>query len=57
MKLYELKRNTYFYLLDGDGSETFLLDHIDGMYSVCYTNTNEVVHFSASTPVMEVYKC
>jgi hypothetical protein len=55
MKLYELKRNTYFHLLDGDGSETFLLDHIDGMYSVCYTNTNEVVHFSASTPVMEVF--
>jgi hypothetical protein len=63
MKLYELKRNTYFYLLDGDGNETFLLDHIDGAYSVCYPSFSEngkrylvdsVVHFSASTPVMEV---
>lgn len=39
MKLYELKRNTKFMIVD-DG-EVFLLDHIDGMYSVCYKEGDE----------------
>jgi hypothetical protein len=64
MKLWELKRDTYFVIeqdpiYDGinnkgiRSTEIFLLDHIDGAFSVCYTMKKELVHLSASTPVRE----
>ena len=50
MKLYELKRNTKF-TLDG---ETYMLDHIDGMYSYCLDAKGNVVHIAAWTEVEEL---
>lgn len=65
MKLYELKRNTFFTIEDESCvGEVFFFSHLDGAYSVCYPVfygdgkryvANDVVHFSASTPV-EVYE-
>ena len=53
MKLYELKRFSYFTIEDGDNGsqERFRLDKIDGAYSVCYTEDEEMIHLSANTPV------
>jgi len=50
MKLYELKRNTKF-TLDG---KTYMLDHIDGMYSLCLDKAGNVVHIAAWTEVEEL---
>ena len=50
MKLYELKRNTKF-ILDG---ETYMFDHIDGMYSCCLGDKGNVVHIAAWTEVDEL---
>lgn len=52
MKLYELKRNTKF-TLDG---RTYMLDHIDGMYSLCLDEAENVVHIAAWTEVEELQK-
>lgn len=55
MKLYELKRNTEFTLVESANPIHYRLDHIDGMYSVCYrVSDEEMIHLSASTPVEEV---
>jgi hypothetical protein len=65
-KLYELHRNTYFRLV-GDtkvppgGAEstlgdTYLLKHIDGMYSYCLDAEDNVVHLAAWSEVEEVKK-
>jgi len=49
MKLYELPRISFFKVV---GDETmYLFDHIDGMYSVCYTLENELFHLAAHTEV------
>ena len=51
MKLYEMTKQTKFKI--SGYKETFLFDHIDGAYSVCYTLPDkEVVHLSASTEVV-----
>ncbi len=34
-----------------DVKETFIFDHVDGMYSYCINNKNEIVHLSAFTEV------
>ena len=53
MKLYELEKDRRF-TLDGDNSGTvFLLDHIDGAYSVCYIGS-AIVHISAFAEIEEV---
>jgi len=59
MKLYDLPRNTYFKcdngsLLNHPNNPVFLLDHIDGMYSVCYDKDSNVYHFAAWTEVTPV---
>jgi len=60
MKLYELKNGDTFIINEGTLLETtqpteYILDHIDGMYSLCYPrNGGMPVHWSASTPVFKV---
>lgn len=59
MRLYQLERYSEFTVDDGEilhtGKEpVYTLDHLDGAYSVCYTEDHKVIHFSASTPVKEV---
>jgi len=54
MKLYDLKRRSYFKLNNHDEGETFFFDHIDGMYSFCTDKDNNVVHFRAWEEVTEV---
>jgi len=54
MKLYELKRNTYFTLSGVEGCRIFLFDHLDGMYSVCFNEDMQVVHISAYADVIIV---
>ena len=56
MKLYELPRGTKFKLvLDGVvGDEVYLLDHIDGMYSLCYNKDEGICHIAAYAPVEKV---
>jgi len=63
LKLYELPRATYFKMAPPNQSKLLTLeeldwyslvyyfDHIDGMYSVCYTDNNEMFHLGASTEV------
>ena len=50
MKLYELEKDKRFTLVDDSSGTVFLLDHIDGAYSVCYIG-NVIVHISASAEV------
>lgn len=54
MKLYELLQKSHFKLTDPE--EIFFLDHIDGMYSLCYNDKGEVVHFAAWTEVIPIDK-
>ena len=51
MKLYELKRNSYFIINDDPNKEVFLLESIDGMYSRCYNSDEELIHLAAFTDV------
>jgi hypothetical protein len=68
VKLYELKKGAKIYeqLMSNVGKVFFesdvendpiIFDHVDGMYSYCYLESNPkmVVHLSASTP-LEAYK-
>lgn len=59
MKLYDLPRNSLFKvdsgsLLNHPNNPVYLLDHIDGMYSVCCDKDNQIVHFAAWTEVTPV---
>ena len=53
MKLYELDRGAYFKLQSDPEAMTFKLDHIDGMYSVCWLN-GEIIHIKAFAEVYPV---
>jgi len=53
MKLYELEKDKRFTLVGDDSGTVFLLDHIDGMYSVCYLG-NAIIHISANAEIEEV---
>jgi hypothetical protein len=59
MNLHELPRNTEFTvnagtLLNYPEPPVYTLHHIDGMYSVCYDKDNNLIHFSAFTPVTPI---
>lgn len=54
MKLYELPRKSHFTLEDPE--EIFYFEHIDGMYSLCYNDKGEVIHFAAGTEVNPIDK-
>jgi len=54
MMLYELERGSMFTLNEPNiGIDSvFMLDHIDGMYSVCYgMSDGDLVHIAATTKV------
>lgn len=51
MKLYELPRGSYFKLSNNPEAMTFKLDHIDGMYSLCWLN-GEIIHIAAFAEVI-----
>jgi hypothetical protein len=53
VKLYELGNDKRFTLVDDASGTVFLLDHIDGMYSVCYLG-DAIVHISASAEIEEI---
>jgi hypothetical protein len=52
MKLYELTRDTYFTLPCEDNKEVYKLDHLDGMYSVCYDQSGQLTHVFCSEEVI-----
>jgi len=59
MKLHELPRGSLFTvdsgeLLHTDKEPVYRLDHLDGMYSVCYDMSKKLVHWSVVTPVKVV---
>jgi hypothetical protein len=54
MKLYELPRNVYFSIEDDPLQRVYLFKHIDGMYSVCYDMSDELIHIAAWTDVQIV---
>lgn len=57
MKLYELERGSKFKLAGENLSPTYILDHLDGMYSVCYLDGKEalgVVHLAGFTPIIKI---
>ena len=53
MKLHDLERDKRFTLVDDASGTVILLDHIDGLYSVCYIG-EAVVHISANAEIEEV---
>lgn len=58
MKLYNLDRGDKFKLAGDDNSPVFEFDHLDGMYSVCYSldpyDYRDIIHFAGFTPVIRV---
>ena len=66
MKLYNLPRGSAFKLLSSDGvppdappvseGETYYLDHIDGMYSLCRDSAGRTVHIFAGAEVGQPIK-
>ena len=64
MKLYELKPNTKFKLLEDiegppdaykpNKDEEYLFKHLDGMYSLCYDMKNRVIHIVGWAEVKEL---
>jgi hypothetical protein len=47
MKLFELSRNSCFTFPDDNTKQVFRLDHIDGMYSMCYDTQDNLYHIAA----------
>jgi hypothetical protein len=64
MKLYELPNKTWFMMMEdakvppaslaGRRKVTYFFDHVDGMYSYCLDQQNNVYHFAAFTEVIPV---
>lgn len=55
MKLFNLEKGDKFKLAGDDNSPVFEFDHLDGMYSVCYTRDNRKIwNFAGYTPVIRV---
>ena len=53
MKLYELGNDKRFKLIEDNSGTVFLLDHMDGAYSVCFLG-NAIVHISANAEIEDV---
>lgn len=61
MVLYELPRGSYFKanvgtLLEHDRQTVYQLDHLDGMYSLCFNPEGGIIHWSIGTPVIPCSK-
>lgn len=55
MKLYELPRNSQFRLTNCEKKEVFNFHHLDGMYSLCTTDKEQMIfHLAAWTKVEKV---
>jgi hypothetical protein len=54
MKLYELPRDSYFSIEDDPRQRVYLFKRIDGMYSVCYDMSDNLIHLAAWTDVQIV---
>lgn len=55
MKLYEIPRESKIYEPVNDGSEYFIFNKLDGMYSVCTSEKGGLCHLGASQE-LEPYK-
>ena len=53
-KLYDLKKGDKIIAETSDGGTEITFDHVDGMYSYCKTNKDNVIHLSAVTPLKKV---
>jgi len=53
VKLYELERGSWFLIKSNEEEGAFKLDHIDGMYSLCWHN-GEICHINASTEIVPI---
>lgn len=51
MKLYELPSGSWFRISANTEAGPFKLDHIDGMYSLCWYK-GEIVHIAAAAEVI-----
>jgi len=52
MKLYKVPNKTWVRVIDdGDHIDEVFFDHIDGAYSLCYTERGMPCHYSATTEV------
>jgi hypothetical protein len=58
MKLYNLPRGTWFRILDNTECGPFKLDHIDGMYSLCWVKDErgipQITHIAAYAEVIAI---
>ena len=54
MKLYELKRLSCFNIVGDADKGLYYLHHVDGMFSVCFDPTGELIHLSVMTEVVAV---
>lgn len=53
MKLYQLDRNQSFQIVGKEDNGIYKLDHIDGMYSICYQgDTTTIVHLAAYSEIV-----
>lgn len=52
-KLYELPRGSWFRIAANPEYGPFKLDHIDGMYSLCWLN-GEIAHINCGTEVIQI---
>ncbi len=53
MKLYEIEKESKIYEECSDGSDHFIFNHLDGMYSYCTTEKGGVVHLAGATPLVK----
>jgi len=54
MKLYEIPVQSKILVNVTDNSSYVIFHHIDGAYSYCVTEKNNVVHLSANTELVEI---
>ena len=53
--LHEIPQNSKIYAAMSDGSKYFMFHHLDGMYSFCVTEKDNVYHLAAMT-LLRKYK-
>ena len=60
MKLYELQKGSKFTFEQVSNhslsQQEYKLDHIDGMYSVCYNSSGDMVYIAAFAEVVPIDK-
>jgi hypothetical protein len=55
MELKDIKENSKIYVDVTDGSKYIIFKHLDGMYSLCETEKENLLHLKFNTP-LEEYK-